>query len=158
MEIDDKKMKSWDKIQKYFIWGTILTLGYCFADIVISAFQCIGEPLKGEHTLEGAIYVVIVLVAFYVNGIMHGRYINKKREKRIKEMFDFLDKMHVAQAKQREERFTPRRIRLDEDNFKTLVTGGELDLGHTKMILEDIGYLNMIDILEKEYDKMNKGK
>lgn len=41
------------------------------------------------------------------------------------------------------------RISLDEQNFRDLVAGKIIELGNTKILLEDIGYFLMMDIIEE---------
>jgi len=52
------------------------------------------------------------------------------------------------------------RIKLDELEFETLVAGGEVevitgDSPAVKIILADIGWDNMIDIIESKQDEAN---
>lgn len=39
------------------------------------------------------------------------------------------------------------RIRLDEEDFKTLVSGNIVEQDHVKILLADIGYQNMLNII-----------
>ena len=45
------------------------------------------------------------------------------------------------------------RVSLDADNFKTLVSGGEVKYGTTKIILQDIGWDLMLKLINNEIDK-----
>jgi hypothetical protein len=47
------------------------------------------------------------------------------------------------------------RIVLTREDFGTLVSGGEVECGDTKMILQDIGWQAMVEEIKKAYENQH---